>query len=146
MQRQHGQQKDAAGSSCAQVHLHMTSVSREVGAFTGCIWIRNGSQAGSRCTSRRTHCTVDREKQTRRFCFQVHKRMLEVDYPVQQNIASLKHSVIASEAGHTWARGGWHLGNRRKSRRDRDYHGLPAGCASLERRREKTDRIGEMRG
>jgi hypothetical protein len=100
---------------------------------------------GKRCTSRHTQCTVDREKETHRFCFQVHKRMLEVDYPAQLNIASVKHNGIASEAGHTWSGGGLHLANRRKSRRDRDYHGLPVGCESLERRREKTDRIGEHR-
>jgi hypothetical protein len=26
------------------------------------------------------------------------------------------------KTGHTWTQGGWHLGNRRKSRRDLDNH------------------------
>jgi hypothetical protein len=72
--------------------------------------------------------------------------MLEVDYIAQLTIVSLKHSGIAGETGHTWIGDGWHLANRRKSPRDRDYHGLPAGCESLESREEKTDRIGENRG
>jgi hypothetical protein len=39
-----------------------------------------------------------------------------------------------------------HLGNRQKSRRDLDNHTLPASCETLGRRREKTDRTGEIRG
>jgi hypothetical protein len=48
--------------------------------------------------------------------------------------------------GHTWTQGGLHLGNRRKNRRGLDNHGLRAGCETLVRRREKTDRPGEIRG
>src|SRR5205823_2238368 len=33
-----------------------------------------------------------------------------------------------------------------KSRPDRDTHALPAGCESLERRLEKTDRTGDCEG
>jgi hypothetical protein len=46
------------------------------------------------------------------------------------------------KAGQTWTKGGLHLGNRWKSRRDLDNHALPAGCQTLGRRREKTDRSG----
>ena len=37
------------------------------------------------------------------------------------------------------------MGNRWKGRCDRDIHALPAGCETLGRGREKTDRTGEIR-
>jgi hypothetical protein len=47
--------------------------------------------------------------------------------------------------GRTWTKGGWHVGNRRKSHHARDNLALPADCQTLVSRREKTDRTGEMR-
>ena len=50
------------------------------------------------------------------------------------------------KTGNTRTKGGWHLGNRQKIRRDLDNHGLPSGYETLVRRREKTDDTGEIRG
>jgi len=54
--------------------------------------------------------------------------MSKVEQPAQRNTASLIHSSLAGESR---SQGGLHLANRRKSRRDRDNHALPAGCQTL---------------
>jgi hypothetical protein len=57
------------------------------------------------------------------------------------------HTVsIAGEDGSHLDTRRMHLGTRRRSRRDLDNHGLPAGFEILVRRREKTARTGEIRG
>lgn len=43
------------------------------------------------------------------------------------------------KASHTLTKGGLHLGNKRKSRRDLDNDALPTGCGTLGRRQEKAD-------
>ena len=68
--------------------------------------------------------TIDREKDADRVCFLVQERMLHVEESAQRTTALLLHS---SRAGEGWSKGGWHVGNRRKSRRDLDNHGLPSG-------------------
>jgi hypothetical protein len=90
--------------------------------------------------------TIDHDEDARRVFFLVRKRLLPVEEPAQGNIASLTHSSIAGESRSHLDKRRMALGNRRKSHRDPDNHGLPAGCKSLERRREKADRIVEMRG
>jgi hypothetical protein len=48
--------------------------------------------------------------------------------------------VKTGRSGKRWIA----LGNRWKGRRDRDNQSLPVACQTLGRRREKTDRIGEI--
>jgi hypothetical protein len=43
------------------------------------------------------------------------------------------------KASYTLTKGGLHLGNKRKSRRDLDNDALPTGCGTLGRRQEKAD-------
>ena len=66
-----------------------------------------------------------------------------------QHRGARPHSHTVAEqvkAGHTWTKGRVHLASRRKNRRDLDTQGLPDGCKTLGRGREKTDRTGEIRG
>ena len=50
------------------------------------------------------------------------------------------------KTGHAWTQSGLHLGNRRKSPRDLDNHGLPAGCESLVRRGERRIASAKIEG
>jgi hypothetical protein len=65
----------------------------------------------------------------------------------KQVLASLPYREYKQvKTGHTWTQGGLYLGNGQKSRRDLDNYGLPSGCETLVRRREKTDGTGDIRG
>ncbi len=72
--------------------------------------------------------------------------MSKVEEPAQRNTASLILRSIAGESRSHPTKGGLHLGNRQKIRRDLDNHGLPADCQTLVRRQKKTDGTGEIRG
>ena len=132
-----------AVSQGLQVYLRTTSVSRQGRRLTGSTWLANGSQAGKCCTSRSTQLYY-------RSCLGGQSCLLAgsgTDGANEfTNTASLVRSSTSGVGQALLDKRRMALGDRRKSRHDRDNHLHPAGCETSVRRWEKADRIGENRG
>ena len=89
-------------------HRHTTSVAQQDGQRTDSTWTGGGKRRQRGEPHDVLNGIIDREKDASRVCFliQCQERMLQVEHPAQENIASLAPLSIADE-------GGSHLAKRR---------------------------------